>query len=166
MSNLKSAKQAIQAELSHAREGAAFYQSRIVALEDALDKLDSVETVNGKAPKASRSKREAPAHHEKRGRASRAGAAAGSANGSTSSTSGAGKLPSTGKGFWPSLITAEPQSAGDILNAAIKTLGITPSKDQMKKLVQRQTNALHQLVKSKAVADSGSGRERRFFLPQ
>jgi hypothetical protein len=160
MSNLKSAKQAIQAELSHAREGAAFYQSRIVALEDALDKLDSVETVNGKAPKASRSKREAPAaRHDKRGKVSRASAAG-------SATGGSGKLPSTGKGFWPGLITAEPQSASDILDAAIKTLGISPSKDQLKKLVQRQTNALHQLVKSKAIADSGSGRERRFFLPQ
>jgi hypothetical protein len=159
MSNLKSARQSIHAELEHARQGVAYYLTRVEALEEALAKLESVESTTGvparpskaskvpKAPKAQKARGQG-----KVGRPPRAQAVGNGA-----------KLPSTGKGFWPNLVTAQPQSAPEILDAAIKALGISPSKDQVKKLSQRQTSALNTLVKAREIADSGSGRERRFF---
>jgi hypothetical protein len=152
MSNLKSARQAIKAELEYARKGAMFYQSRVEALEDALSKIESVETTT---PKTSNGKSQAPEQRAKPGRKARSQPAGNGA-----------KLPSTGKDFWPNLITAQPQSAKEILNAAIRALGISPSKDQLKKLSQRQTSALHNLIKTNAIADSGAGRDRRFFRKQ
>lgn len=157
MSNLKSARQAIKAELEHARKGAMFYQSRVVALEEALAKIDSVETngsVSSNLPKAG--KAPANAGKVKRGRKARGQSTGNKADGSD-------KLPSTGKDFWPNLITTQPQSAKEILNAAIKTLGISPSKEQVKKLSQRQTSALHNMIKANVISDSGAGRDRRFF---
>jgi hypothetical protein len=156
MSNLKSAKQAIRAELEHARKGAMFYQSRVDALEEALAKIDSVEGSPDKSTNGSKSRHAAaPA---KRGRKPRIQPRGNGANGAS--------LPSTGKDFWPNLITAQPQSAKEILEAAIRALGISLSKDQLKKLSQRQTSALHNLVKAHAIGDSGHGRERRFFKRQ
>lgn len=157
MSNLKSARQAIKAELDHARKGAMFYQSRVEALEEALAKIDSVET-NGSAasPMSKAGKTAASAGKVKRGRKARGQAAGEKSNGSD-------KLPSTGKDFWPNLITTQPQSAKEILNAAIETLGISPSKEQLKKLSQRQTSALHNMIKANVISDSGAGRDRRFF---
>jgi hypothetical protein len=153
MSNLKSARQAIKAELDHARQGAMFYQSRIVALEETLAKIDSVDGDTDQPSKASKvSKAERSASQTRPSRQARAHAAGNGA-----------KLPFTGKDFWPNLITSQPQTAPEILNAAIRALGISPSKDQIKKLAQRQTSALHNLVKAKMIDDSGSGRERRFF---
>jgi hypothetical protein len=156
MSNLKSARQAIQAELEHARQGVLFYQMRVAALEEALAKLDSVETVNGRTSNLSKGGGSGkPTGQAKRGRKARSHAAG---NGT--------ELPPTGKGFWPNLVTDEPQSAKEILNAAIKALHISPTKESIKKLSQRQTAALNGLVKTKRVGDSGSGRERRFFRLQ
>ncbi|HEV7928928.1 MAG TPA: hypothetical protein VGP12_02210, partial [Nitrosospira sp.] len=99
MSNLKSARQAIKAELEHARQGAMFYQSRVEALEDALSKIESVETT----AKTSNGKSRAPEQRAKPGRKPRSQPAGNGA-----------KLPSTGKDFWPNLITGQPQSAKDI----------------------------------------------------
>jgi hypothetical protein len=155
VSNLKSASQAIRAELEHARKGAAFYQARVEALEEALSKIDSVEVATKQTPKSSKAGKKEPAVQARRGR--KPGAAA-TGNGSV--------LPSTGKDFWPNLITAQPQSAPEILDAAIRSLGISPSREQIKKLAQRQTSALHNLIKSRAIEDSGSGRARRFFKKQ
>jgi hypothetical protein len=156
MSNLKSARQAIKAELEHARKGAMFYQSRVAALEEALATIDSVEAVTEKTSSVSRAGRsDTSSVRAKPGRKPRKQAAGNGAN-----------LPSTGKDFWPNLITAQPQSAKEILDAAIKTLGISPSKDQLKKLSQRQTSALHNMVKTNAIGDSGAGRDRRFFRKQ
>ena len=150
MSNLKSAQQAIQSELDHARQGVAFYQERVVALEEALAKLDSIDapktslTSKGIKPKTIRGEKIQKPKIK----------VSGSPN---------GKLPSTGGDFWTNLLTTQPQSAPEILSAAVKALGISPSKEQLKKLSQRQTNAFHNLVKAKMISDSGSGRERRFF---
>jgi hypothetical protein len=156
MSNLNSARQALKAELDHARKGAAFYESRVVALEEALDKIDSVESGNQKASGSTKlRKTDSGPGQTKPGRKARGRA---TANGAT--------LPSTGKDFWPNLITAQPQSAREILDAAIKALDITPSKEQLKKLTQRQTSALHNMIKTNVIADSGAGRERRFFKRQ
>jgi hypothetical protein len=152
MSNLKSARQAIKAELEHARKGASYYQARVDALGEALRKIDDVDADTDKKGQAKAVRNEASTAPKKRGRKARSQPAGNGA-----------KLPSTGKDFWPNLITEQPQSSKDILNAAVKSLGISPSKEQMKKLTQRQTSALHNLIKTNAIADSGAGRERRFF---
>lgn len=160
MSNIKSAKQAIQAELDHAKQGAVFYQSRVEALEEALKKIYDIESSalpNGKPPKTG-GPTGAPVARRKPGKPAR------KARGPA--PRGEEKLPSTGKNFWPDLITAHPQSAPEILTAAIKTLGISPSKEQSKKLAQRQASALSILTKTGAIDSSGSGRERRFFKKQ
>jgi hypothetical protein len=156
MSNLNSARQALKAELDHARKGVAFYESRVVALEEALDKIDSVESGNQKASNSAKlSKSDSASRQTKPGRKARGRPAADGA-----------ALPSTGKDFWPNLITGQPQSAKEILDAAIKALDIAPSKEQLKKLTQRQTSALHNMIKANVIADSGAGRERRFFKRQ
>jgi hypothetical protein len=149
MSNLKAARQAIQAELNHARQGAAYYQERVAALEEALAKIDSVDLAESamQSPKAVKPNN-AGSKKVKGKRATE------------------GDLPPTGGDFWLRLITNQPQSAREILEAAVKAIGILPSKEQLKKLSQRQTNALHNMVKAKMVSDAGSGRARRFFRAQ
>ncbi len=153
VSNLKSAKQAIKAELDHAREGLAFYQSRVEALQEALNTIDSVDTAGANGRKAPKAAVEAPAAKQPKTRG----------KGRPKAVADEEKLPSTGKEFWPNLITAQPRSAPEILRAAIDALGISPSKEQTKKLAQRQASALSILTKSGAVQSSGAGRERRFF---
>ncbi|MFC6523034.1 hypothetical protein ACFQAT_28105 [Undibacterium arcticum] len=61
------------------------------------------------------------------------------------------------------MITDQPQSAPDILKAAIAQLGLTSTKDLKSKLSARMTNALGHLIKSKQIQDSGERRDRRFF---
>lgn len=146
MSNLESAKAAVLAELEHARQGLNHYAAQVEALEAALKALgslkanDSSGVQRSKKPiRASKVEKGAPAKQSK------------------------AKLPSTGKEFWTGLITDEPQSARQLLDAAVKALGINPSKDELKKLAQRQANALHMLVKAKAISDTGAGRERRYL---
>jgi hypothetical protein len=152
MPNFTSAKDAIKSELEHARKGAAYYQSLVDTLEEALAKLDSIGSGADMPVRKSAgigSARAAGA--SKRGRPARAKNATGKT------------LPSTGKDFWPSLVTEEPQSASQILHAAIERLGFTPDEEQLQKLRQRMTFAINSLVKTNKIQDAGSGRERRFF---
>jgi hypothetical protein len=153
MQSLSSAKEAIKAELAHVRQGAEYYQSLASALEEALAKLESVEADGAENIKPRGRKRGAVKKVAKRGRPA----------GRPSKSSGE-KLPPTGMEFWLKLISDEPKSAGDILNAAVSELGIEPNDDQMKKLSQRQTYALNTLVKENKIADSGARRTRRFFV--
>lgn len=151
MSNLGSAKAAIKVELSHARQGVAYYQSLVDALEGALERLNSVGSESAKAlpeklPQPLKAK-------GRRGRKPRA--ARGGGNGGT--------LPSTGKNFWEDLVDSQPKSAVDVVNAAVEKLGFSPSKEQVKNLAQRATYALTTMVKNGEISDSGRGRARRFF---
>ena len=155
MSNLGSAKDAIKAELKHAREGVSYYQSLVTALEEALARLDSVGPETAKAPGRKVAAAEKPGRG-RRGRKPRALNGAGSE----------GELPGTRKEFWVDLIDADPKSAVDVVNAAVDKLGFKPSRDQVKKLSQRATYALNTMVKSGEISDSGSGRARRFFRAQ
>lgn len=154
MSNLQSAKDALRAELEHAREGLAYYQSRVEALQQTLTSLSSLEGKgdrNVAVPSKGRRKKAAPVDE------------AAAPVKATRAKKQRSDLPATGKEFWTGLINGEPQSAREILDAAVKTLGISPSKDELKKLAQRQANALHMLVKAGAISDSGSGRDRRYL---
>jgi len=73
-------------------------------------------------------------------------------------------LPKTGAAFWLELISAQPQTAVDISNAAIATLGLKPEqKRQIQKIKQRVAPALSSLVQAQKIRDTGAGRERRFF---
>jgi hypothetical protein len=149
MSNLQSAKNALLAELEHARQGLAFYQLQVEGLEHTLASLN---TLNGDAAPSGngrRAKKKSASEEPKPQKPVRA-------------KKQNSNLPATGKEFWTGLVTAEPQSSRQLLDAAVKALGITPSKDDLKKLAQRQANALHMLVKAKAISDSGSGRDRRY----
>jgi len=168
MSNLDAAKAAIQAELSQAKQGLAYYQSHVAALESALVQLVNLTggaatakpagakrgRKPGKAAAAPATKLAKPA---KAGRGRPAKAKEGRA------TKGPKDLPFTGGDYWPDLITSEPQSGADVLRAAIAGLGFEPSPEQVKKLTQRMTFVLNSLVKAKKIQDSGSGRGRRFF---
>ncbi|HEY8606087.1 MAG TPA: hypothetical protein VIM12_03095 [Noviherbaspirillum sp.] len=148
MSNLRAARDSLAAELAHARQGLAFYDARVAALEDTLAKLENLNSDAGLREKTRRP-----------GREKRPGAKA------AEKTKQAGNLPQTGKEFWTGLIGNQPKSTKEILESAIKALGISPSKDDLKKLSQRQANALHTLVKEKLISDTGAGRERRFYRP-
>lgn len=157
MSNIKAAQDAIKAELKHAREGLAFYQERVASLEDALARLEGVEATSTAAPqRRGRKPAEAAAAADK----SKAPRAARKSGRATTSTE---KLPATGKDFWPTLIDAQPKSVREIFDAAVAALGITPDKEQVKKLAQRQANALSILCKNGVIQRAGSGRDSRYF---
>jgi hypothetical protein len=155
MHNLQSAKAAIEAELSHAKKGLAFYHSRIDALETTLSHLASVIGANVAVSAAvvngsSKSAAGKPAKPQKNKKG-------------VKESAGANELPFTGGDFWSSLAINQPRSASEILDAAVGKLGFTPTKEQIQKLSGRMTFALNALVKAKKIQDSGSGRERRFF---
>ncbi|MFC3110493.1 hypothetical protein ACFQAT_08620 [Undibacterium arcticum] len=147
MSNLLSARDAIKAEIAHVTKGRDHYQMQLEMLEKALAALEGV---NAASPgKTAPNKRAAKTQTGQRRQGVKA--------------VGSRAIPSTGGDFWTKLITDQPQSAPDILKAAIAQLGMTPSQDLNAKLSARMTNALTQLVKSKQIKDSGARRERRFF---
>jgi hypothetical protein len=182
-SNLKSARQAIEAELTHARQGAAYYNARVEALESALQQLDIVETegdVSARPAKRALNGKSQPDTRRGRKRRSATGTAPrGATNGAASGTTrqqrsqrprsaramrGESGLPTTGGEFWLNLVSDQPQSAVDISNAAIAALGIKPDqKDEIQKLKQRVSPALAGLLSAHKIQDSGAGRERRFF---
>ncbi|HEX8955503.1 MAG TPA: hypothetical protein VF798_04480 [Burkholderiaceae bacterium] len=160
MSNLESARAAIEAELSHARNGLQYYHSRIEALESMLGQLAGFQ--GGGAVPASRGKR-----GPKPGLAGKAGAKAakpekGLRRKGERKINSSG-LPFTGGDFWENLVLDEPRSFPDILEAAIGKLEFEPTKQQVQKLSGRMIFAINALVKSGKIRDSGSGRARRFF---
>lgn len=185
--NLASAREAIQAELSHARQGMAFYSARVEALETALTQLESVEgdesapaaksrhkpaTGRQKSGESKRPRQSRKAKGEEAGYAASANGASGSKReakrGRKARTAGRSgndvQLPTTGTDFWLKLVTEEPKSAVEIANAAAEVVGIKPDqKAAIQKLKQRVAPALSTLVSRQKIQDSGAGRERRFF---
>jgi len=156
MSNLQSAKFAIEAEIMHARQGIAFYQSRLETLEKTLDQLDSVSLPEDIAQIEESEKRPSSARVKiahKRGRGRPSGSA----------TSSGKELPTTGGDYWLNLVSDQPQSAAEILKQAIAKLGFHPNKLQIQKLRQRLAPGLKTLLEAQKIQDSGAGRERRFF---
>lgn len=179
VSNLESARQAIEAELSHAKQGMAYYMSRVEALEIALQQLENVEdewSIASQEDKSRTNTKSTATNGRKRGRKARAAAQVDDKS-SRRASNGARRgrkprsasaeehgLPSTGGDFWLQLVSDQPRSAVDISNAAINVLGITPDqKEQIQKLKQRVSPALAGLVAAQKIKDTGSGRERRFF---
>lgn len=179
--NITSARQAIQAELSHARQGAAFYSARVEALETALNQLESVDTDELALEQDERKKTKKAGAKKaagKRGRPARAAAEADSrgrkATNSSPQRARRGKkasakgqeaaLPTTGTDFWLDLVTDEPKSAVDIANTAAAHLGLgDDDKTRIQKLKQRVAPALATLVATEKIQHTGSGRQRRYF---
>ncbi|HJV81754.1 hypothetical protein [Noviherbaspirillum sp.] len=157
MSKLQSAKSAIEAEIAHAKQGLAYYQSRIDDLEQTLSQLDSI-IASESAPATQRGRRQkqplSEGNRAKRGRTKHV---------VKDIATGGMDLPSTPSEYWMDLITDQPQTAPEILKSAVDSLGFTPSPAQVQKLRQRLTPALQALLKSEKIRDSGSRRERRFF---
>lgn len=151
MSNLKAACQTIEAELQHAEEGIAYYQSKAEALRAALQQLQAAE--GSTSGRTSQGARTATPIQKKRGR--KAGAT-GKHNRS---------LPRMNRDFWLNFISQEPRSAIEIINAAIASFDPALDADQSKKIKQRATQALQALLSEKQIKDVGTGRQRRYFLP-
>jgi len=149
MSNLRTARLAIEAEIAHAKKGAAYYMERVSSLEQALAQLSSAGEV---APGVKTNGKAAGTPAKTRG-PKRRRVEAGEA----------GQLPSTAGDYWQNLIDEQPKSGADILAAAVNGLGFTPTRAQVGKLRNRMAFALKALVQSGAVKDSGSGRARRYF---
>lgn len=162
--NIQTAIEAIEAEITYAKEGLEYYVSRVKALEQALSELNSVGAESAgpatEAPaKAKRTKQPKQAKAAgKRGRKAKLAVANG-----VDKTADTDELPFTGGDYWPDLISEQPKHSSAILQAAIDKLGFTPSKTQIKKLAQRMTFSLNALVKANKIKDSGSGRNREFF---
>lgn len=152
MSNLKSARQTIEAELRHVEEGIAFYQAKAAALQAALDQIDSAE---GAPARKTRQARHTPASGStaKRGRKTSA------------KKQGNKGLPRMTRDFWLDFISQQPKSAAEITNAVIASFDPPLDQNQAKKIKQRATQALQALLGTKQIKDVGSGRQRRYFLP-
>jgi hypothetical protein len=166
MSNLESAKKALEAELLLAKQGYAFYQSRIDALGKALDELEILDgggAIKGTTVKGKRGRKPGKPAAKAASKAIPKATPKTTEKKSKGKAGGANDLPFTGGEYWPDLVTSEPQSGADILHAAINKLGFTPTRQQVQKLTNRATFALHSLVKTGKIQDSGSGRERRFY---
>jgi hypothetical protein len=158
MSNLESARAAIEAELSHAKNGLQYYHSRIEALESMLGQLAGFQ--GGAVVPASRTGRGTKAMPKPGGKAVRPEKGVRRKGERKINSSG---LPFTGGDFWESLVQDAPRSFPDILEAAIGKLDFAPTKPQVQKLSGRMIFAINALVKSGKIRDSGSGRARRFF---
>ncbi len=165
-SNLRSAVKALQAELSYSRQGIDYWNARAEALESALYQLEVTEETP-LLPQSKRAKGSSPAlQHRGRAAKKKQAEAGGAASTQRPRASQQGPLPMTGGEFWLALMTEEPQSAVEILRAAMSRLAIQPEhKVQLQKLRQRVFPALANLVSSQKIQSSGAGRGRRFFKP-
>ncbi|MEC4720442.1 hypothetical protein RY831_14865 [Noviherbaspirillum sp. CPCC 100848] len=150
MAKVHSAAKVIEDELKQARKAVAFYTKRIEDLEDILATLSSIDApVTAKRGRAAKDASASKASATKTAKSSTKG---------TRST----KLPSTGKDFWPGLLTDTPQSSAEVLKAAIAALRIRPNPDDRKKLTQRMANALSVLSKNGEIKAEGEHRNRLY----
>lgn len=145
MSNIKTAVAAIKAEMKHAQDGVKFYQAKVASLEHALSNLEGVDLPVVSTTRSGKGRaKSAPPKGNKAARG--------------------GSLPATGKDFWPGLLGPEPKSPAEIFEAAVQALGLKPTKEQARKLAQRQANALSVLTKAGTISSTGDGRGRRYFI--
>lgn len=151
MSNLKTARQTIEAELRHVKEGIAFYQAKAAALQAALEQIDSAEG--------------APSRKTRQARQAAPGASAGKRGRKAGAKKQDKGLPRMTRDFWLEFISQQPKSAVEITNAAIASFDPALGKDQEKKIKQRAAQALQALLSTKQIKDVGAGRQRRYFLP-
>lgn len=150
MSNLKTARKAIQAELKYVEEGVAYYQKRAAALRAALEQLKSSEDPGAATTQNAKVTRKSGKHAKQ--------------TDARKASSSKNALPKTSRDFWLSFIDQSPKTAAEIGNAAVASLGFTPTPEQAKQLKSRLAPTLLALLKSNVVKDTGSGRERKYSL--
>lgn len=155
MSNLDTARQAIEAEIQHAKDGLAYYQARITSLEQTLVQLVGIGGVQ--SIQVGKLTTDAPASKAK------AKPVKASKKPKSEKVTDGDKLPFTGGDFWINLINDTHKSASTVLKDAIHKLKIEPTTDQHKKLQGRMVFALNAMVKAGTIKDSGRGRDRVFF---
>jgi hypothetical protein len=154
MSNLKTARHTIEAELRHVEKGIAFYQAKAAALQAALEQIDSAEGAPSRKAREPRQTRQAAPS----GAATKRGRKAGTKKQDKG-------LPRMTRDYWLEFISQQPRSAVEITNAAIASFEPPLDQDQAKKIRQRATQALQALLSTKQIKDVGTGRQRRYFLP-
>ena len=159
MSNLHTAKLAIEAEIAHAKQGLDYYAEKVKSLEQALAGIVQAEGSTSAASSTSSKTLKSPTKAGKR----KTSAGKRGGNAQAGAATQVAELPSTGGDYWKNLVATEPKSGRAILAEAINGLGFTPTKAQVGKLMNRMTFALNSMVKAGAIQDSGTGRERRFF---
>ena len=162
MSNISTVKSALEAEIQYAKQGIAFYAARIVAIEHIIIQLDELRADAG-APSITATAKRGKAHSASLPTASdvaRSIKPSKAAKGAKSAR--ASVLPKTGNAFWQSLLSITPMSNRELLDAAITSLQIRPTTNDLQKLKQRLANAITNMTKDGAMHSAGSGRERRF----
>jgi hypothetical protein len=152
MANLGPAAKAVEQELKHARQGMQYYAKLVENLEGVLETLTTLDTPA--TGTRTRTRTAAPAKAK--------GKTADTPKATAAKSTKQSKLPSTGKDFWPTLLTDTPQPASEVLKAAINALGIKPDADDRKKLTQRMSNALSVMAKNGDIKAEGSARARLY----
>jgi hypothetical protein len=145
MPSLKSAVEALEKALDHARKGKEFYSAQVDKLEKAIATIKEMDIDS--VPDADAVDVDYSAI-----------AASGRAHANESKRS----LPRTGQEFWLSLITAQAKPASHILADAIKALGIDPTEEERKKLANRLAIALFNATKAKHIKATGPRRSRLY----
>jgi len=159
MSNLESARVALEKELDDARRGAAYWATRVEALEVTLADLDRCFSRNGDELLIGRRQVGLEASSEVGAEAKRKYAR----KRVQLPASEQNELPSTKRGFWMSLVTDTPRTAAELLGEVLRSLPFEATPKQKQQLQSRMTGALNSLVERKLITDEGSGRKRRFF---
>jgi len=156
MSNLKTARHTLEAELQHVEQGIAFYQAKAAALEAALAHLDQAESgITSQAPRrqSTARRRDASQAPARPARARKAGTIKADSS-----------LPRMTRAYWLDFIGQEPRTAADIINAAVASFEQPLDAVQTRKMKQRAAQALAALLATKQIRDVGTGRQRRYFL--
>ena len=163
MSNMTSLKSALDVEIKHAKEGIAFYSTRIATLEKMIQQLDQLDdaTATGTDGKGAGKRKYTRSAKAREVTAATNDGAASATDGGARAKS---KLPATTAAFWTSLLSETPISNKDIIKAAVAALKIRPTPADMKKLKQRLANAITIMTKDGSMMSDGTGRARRFFV--
>lgn len=169
--SLKSARNALTAELKHYSKGLAYYQSKIQVLQETIERIDEI----GKDQKQHLPSRTSRKELEVEQRNTKDGTkAVGSSANKRRQKRGTGQkrgteMPATGQDFWLSLLREnEALTPTQIRNEALRALakqGFMPDKVQLKKLNARMSNALSILAtqRGRIVAEpSSKGRAKLY----
>lgn len=163
MSNITTVKSALHAEIRHAKQGMAFYEMRIAAMEKMIEQLDQLDSTPG-AKQSTTAMGKRAYTRRTAGTASDADVKpVASGKGRKKTKAGRGvSLPQTSGAFWQSLLSATPLSNQELLSAAVAKLSIQPTPSDLKKLKQRLANAVTIMTKNGSMRSQGTGRARRF----
>lgn len=165
MSNMTSVKSALDAEIRHAKEGIAFYSTRIATLEKMIAQLDQLDGASDSGSTAKAGGKRKYTKSLKTGRKNAAAETVETESGTNAATGkGNARLPATTARFWTGLLSETPVSNKEIIKAAITELKIRPNPAELKKLKQRLANAITTMTKDGSMQSEGTGRARRFFI--